>query len=266
MTNSNEPILVFEYFTASGKKDKCIISEAEALLFALIDDLKDYKLDVVVNDSYSDILSEYDNVNPIVIDDDILSWLEENASNFKKAPGVQSNSISSESSNKAKPAVLENANNQENNVQPQASAPSIVQSSDRSGLNNVQIRRVVPSSDLNQNEQNEKDNDKEYILLYMRDFRVSKNLSDITTCTMKFYVYSTLSKRISNISYRLKWPNMETPLSFDNVETNDVLYQTYTLLGDGCYDMDIEPNIIVNRCRVKDMPESACTAKIHWVQ
>ena len=85
MMNSDESILVFEYFTASGKKDKCIISEAEALLFALIDDLKEYELDVVVNTSYSDILSEYDNVNPIVIDTDIISWLEDNASNFKKA-------------------------------------------------------------------------------------------------------------------------------------------------------------------------------------
>ncbi|MBR0369924.1 MAG: ATP-grasp domain-containing protein [Methanobrevibacter sp.] len=85
MMNSSESILVFEYFTASGKKDKCIISEAEALLFTLIDDLKDYKLDVVVNTSYADIVSGYDNVNPILIDTDIISWLEENASNFKKA-------------------------------------------------------------------------------------------------------------------------------------------------------------------------------------
>ncbi len=85
MTNSNESILVFEYFTASGEKDKCIISEAEALLFALIEDLKDYELDVVVNSSYADIVSDYDNVNPILIDTDIISWLEDNASNFSRA-------------------------------------------------------------------------------------------------------------------------------------------------------------------------------------
>lgn len=86
MTNTNDDsILVFEYFTASGEKDKCIISEAEALLFALIDDLSDYNLDVVVNQSYEDIMSDYDNVNPILIDTDIISWLEENASNFNKA-------------------------------------------------------------------------------------------------------------------------------------------------------------------------------------
>ena len=85
MTNSNESILVFEYFTASGEKDKSIISEAEALLFALIDDLKDYALDVVLNESYKDVIKEYENVNPILIDTDIISWLKDNASNFKKA-------------------------------------------------------------------------------------------------------------------------------------------------------------------------------------
>lgn len=85
MTNSNEAILLFEYFTSSGEKDKCIISEAEAMLFALIDDLKDYQLDVVLNESYSDIIKQYDNVNPILINGNIIPWLEENASNFKKA-------------------------------------------------------------------------------------------------------------------------------------------------------------------------------------
>ncbi len=86
MTNTNDDsILVFEYFTASGEKDKCIISEAEALLFALIDDLSDYNLDVVVNSSYGDIISDYDNVNPILIDADIISWLEDNAAAFNKA-------------------------------------------------------------------------------------------------------------------------------------------------------------------------------------
>ena len=85
MNTNDDSILVFEYFTASGEKDKCIISEAEALLFALIDDLSDYNLDVVVNKSYESIISDYDNVNPILIDTDIISWLEDNASNFNKA-------------------------------------------------------------------------------------------------------------------------------------------------------------------------------------
>ena len=59
MISTNDSILVFEYFTASGEKDKCIISESEAMLFALIEDLSDYNLDVVVTKSYENIISKY---------------------------------------------------------------------------------------------------------------------------------------------------------------------------------------------------------------
>lgn len=85
MTNENESILVFEYFTASGEKDKCIISEAEELIFALLDDLKDYDVSLVINKSYENIVDKFDNVNPILIDENIIGWLENNASDFKSA-------------------------------------------------------------------------------------------------------------------------------------------------------------------------------------
>ena len=81
----NDSILVFEYFTASGEKDKCIISEAEAMVFALLDDLKDYKIDLVINESYEKIVKDYENLNPILIIGDIIEWLDENAANFTKA-------------------------------------------------------------------------------------------------------------------------------------------------------------------------------------
>lgn len=85
MMQENDSILVFEYFTASGEKDKCIISEAEAMVFALLDDLKDYKINLVINESYEEIVKDYENVNPIVITGDIIEWLGENAANFTKA-------------------------------------------------------------------------------------------------------------------------------------------------------------------------------------
>lgn len=85
MMQENDSILVFEYFTASGEKDKCIISEAEALIFALLDDLSDFNIDLVINESYGEIVKDYDNVNPILIDIDIVDWLVDNAANFKKA-------------------------------------------------------------------------------------------------------------------------------------------------------------------------------------
>ena len=85
MTKENDSILVFEYFTASGEKDKCIISEAEALLFALLDDLKDFDVDLVINKSYEKLMADYDNVNPILIEGDVVDWLAGNAKDFKKA-------------------------------------------------------------------------------------------------------------------------------------------------------------------------------------
>lgn len=85
MMKENDSILVFEYFTASGEKDKCIISEAEKLIFALLDDLKEYNVDLVINKSYENALDDYTNVNPILIDENIIDWLKSNAENFKNA-------------------------------------------------------------------------------------------------------------------------------------------------------------------------------------
>ena len=85
MMQENDSILVFEYFTASGEKDRCIISEAEALVFALLDDLADFNIDLVINESYENAVKDYENVNPILIDVDVVDWLGDNAANFNKA-------------------------------------------------------------------------------------------------------------------------------------------------------------------------------------
>ena len=85
MTNENDSILVFEYFTASGEKDTSIISEAEELVFALLDDLADFNVDLVINKSYGNVIKDYDNVNPILIDGNIIDWLKDNAADFKRA-------------------------------------------------------------------------------------------------------------------------------------------------------------------------------------
>lgn len=102
------------------------------------------------------------------------------------------------------------------------------------------------------------------IFLYFRDYRISRNMNGSVNCTMKFFVNSTLPEKISNISYRLKWPKMETALSFDNVSPNMPTYFEYSLLGNGCYDLDKAPNVIVNRCRVKGMSQKQCADAIRW--
>ena len=150
-------------------------------------------------------------------------------------------------------------------------APQIKRSSlpadigQKSPSGDIEIKQVI-SSDEQYANANNGIKDKEEIVLYMRDFRISKTFSGTTTCFMRFYVKSTFKQRISNLSYRLKWPKMETPLSFDNIEPQSTVYQEYGLLGDGCYTMDQIPNVIVNRCRVRDMTQQACASRIHWMQ
>ena len=62
MTNmKNDSILVFEYFTASGEDDKSIISEAEALIRGLLDDLKEFDVSIILNNEYKFIADGYDN-------------------------------------------------------------------------------------------------------------------------------------------------------------------------------------------------------------
>lgn len=107
--------------------------------------------------------------------------------------------------------------------------------------------------------------DKPKILLYMRDFKISRDLNGTVNCDMRFYARSNLSEKITNISYRLKWPNIETALSFDNVAPNTAAYYDYSLLGNGCYNMDKAPNITVNRCRVRGMSQQDCANTIEWL-
>ncbi len=112
-------------------------------------------------------------------------------------------------------------------------------------------------------EENEED---ELIMLYMKNFSVYRSPSGQTRCSARFAVLTTLPVKLSNISYRLKWPNMETVLSFSDVEPGVENHFDYGLLGDGCFSMDRQPNIVVNRCRAKGMTQRECAAKIRWIK
>ena len=103
-------------------------------------------------------------------------------------------------------------------------------------------------------------------MLYMKDFSIYRSPSGRTRCSAKFSVLTTLPVKLSNISYRLKWPKMETVLTFSDVEPGVENHFDYGLLGDGCYNMDRQPNIIVNRCRAKGMTQRQCASKIRWIK
>lgn len=125
----------------------------------------------------------------------------------------------------------------------------------------VQFKPVgenIPSYDPNQ--------EKPVIQIFMDNFQILPTFSKMTHCSMTFHVRSTLESPISNISFRLKWPDMETPVSFDNIPSKGTTSKSYLLLGNGCYQMDETPTVIINRCRVKGLTQEACTGLIEWVK
>lgn len=124
---------------------------------------------------------------------------------------------------------------------------------------NVQIKPVSNAYD-------QSDKNKGAIKIYMRDFSVSKTVAGYATCSLKLYVESSLPNAISNISFRLKWPKMDAPFSFDDIAPNATVYHGNVFLGDTCYALDVTPNIIVNRCRIKGMSQQDCTNMIEWVK
>jgi len=104
------------------------------------------------------------------------------------------------------------------------------------------------------------------IKVYIRDLEMSKDLSAKTHCSIKIYAESHLPTRISNLSFRLKWPDLETAVSFDNLQPRNPAYRTHAFVGNVCYSLDKIPNIIVNRCRVKNMPQQKCADSLRWVK
>lgn len=105
-----------------------------------------------------------------------------------------------------------------------------------------------------------------YIFIYYDNFSINKAMTGDVRCSMRFVVTTTLDRKLNNLSFKLKWPEMETALTFQNIMPNVDAYQYYTLLGEGCYSMDKIPNIIVNRCRVADMSAQSCASKIRWLR
>lgn len=111
-----------------------------------------------------------------------------------------------------------------------------------------------------------KEKDDRLIFLYYSDFSVKRLLSGTITCNVRFQIMSTLDRKLNNLSVRLRWPNMETVLTFIDVVPNQLTHFDYALLGEGCYSMDKIPNIVVNRCRVKGLSQKECAAKIRWLR
>ncbi|MDD4556861.1 MAG: hypothetical protein PHE89_06015 [Alphaproteobacteria bacterium] len=148
-------------------------------------------------------------------------------------------------------------------LEEQAAKPKLPQI-DRPTLDGVERGRVsmVPVV----TSQKGKPVDDSFIFVYYSNFNIRTTMSGSVACDVRFIVLSTLDRRINSLSFRLKWPKMDTALNYEGITPNTETYYDYTLLGEGCYSMDSTPNIIVNRCRVKNMTSQECASKIKWLR
>lgn len=112
----------------------------------------------------------------------------------------------------------------------------------------------------------EKAEDEPLIFLFYSDFSINKLMSGTVICNVRLQVLTTLNSKLTNLSARLRWPDMETTVNFIDVPPNQMVHYDYTLMGDGCYSMDKIPNIVVNRCRAKGLSQKDCAAKIRWIR
>ena len=102
------------------------------------------------------------------------------------------------------------------------------------------------------------------ILIYYDNYKVSKGMDNIVRCTMRLFVLNDLETKISNLGFKLRWPEISTSLQMQQIEPGVTRYTDVMLLGNGCFTMDKTPTVEINRCRVKGLSEEQCADKVKW--
>ena len=102
------------------------------------------------------------------------------------------------------------------------------------------------------------------ILVYYDDYKIEKGMDGLVRCSFRLYVLNDLTEKLSNLSFKLKWPKISTNIQMVHVNPGVRTYVDTMLLGDGCYTMDKTPVIEVNRCRVKGRSEDECADAVRW--
>ena len=110
----------------------------------------------------------------------------------------------------------------------------------------------------------ENDDDNRKILVYYDNYKLEKGMDNLVHCSFRLYVLNDMTEKLSNISLKLKWPEISTNVQMVQVNPGVRTYIDTMLLGNGCYTMDKTPVIEVNRCRVKGKTEEQCAAAVHW--
>ncbi len=107
------------------------------------------------------------------------------------------------------------------------------------------------------------DNERKILVSY-DDFSVSRGMDNLVRCKMRIYVLNDMTERINNFGIKLIWPEITTAINLVKVNPGVRTYRDVMLLGDGCFSMDKNPTIEVNRCRVKGKTEEQCANAVKW--
>lgn len=102
------------------------------------------------------------------------------------------------------------------------------------------------------------------ILVSYDDFSVSRGMDNLVRCKMRIYVLNDLTERINSFGIKLIWPEITTAINLVKINPGVRTYRDIMLLGEGCFSMDKNPTIEVNRCRVKGKSEEECANAIKW--
>ena len=102
------------------------------------------------------------------------------------------------------------------------------------------------------------------ILIYYDNYKVSKGMDNIVRCTLRLFVLNDLETKVSNLGFKLLWPNISTSLQMQQINPGVSKYSDIMLLGEGCFTMDKTPTVEINRCRVKGLSEEQCADKVKW--
>ncbi len=102
------------------------------------------------------------------------------------------------------------------------------------------------------------------ILVSYDDFKITKGMDNMVRCSMRIYILNDLTERINSFAFKLIWPEIDTSIQLVKVNPGVNTYRDILLLGDGCFSMDKNPTIEVNRCRVKGMSEEKCANSVKW--
>ena len=105
-----------------------------------------------------------------------------------------------------------------------------------------------------------------YIGLTNGSFSISKNRNGEALCSFSVTIKSELNHDIRTMALNLVYPYRYFAFVFRDVPANSYQERFIRTAGDICYDLDIVPDIQINRCNILAAGRDECAARIKWTK